>query len=151
MLNSQPRQLFPMQFPLNPPKQRTPQSIRDNEKVRKRMKINGPKVEKVSNFIDKLFGTHVTIAILTSLAKLIINKHALVLDRLARRNRSALLCWYAENWDIIHPMLTDSKFATKIKIMKQGLIKQKITKKDEQAKKDMFFDPTDLNVLLNFH
>ena len=106
-------------MPVQHQKTRTPQSIRDYEKVQKRMKDNGSKVDQVSTFIDKYFGTHVTIAILTSLAKIVMGRYALKLDRLARRNRSALLCWYAENWDVIFPLLNDSAFEMKLKSIKR--------------------------------
>lgn len=137
------------------PKTKTPQSIRDNEKVKRRIRINGEKFDQVSNYIDKYFGIHVTIAILTSLAKIVTGKHKVKLDRLARRNRAALLCWYTENWDIIHPILKDAAFRTKIK--KQFMANNE---KDQEKciqqgtigiKDDVCIDPSDISYLLNYH
>lgn len=140
------------QIPIYIPKKRTPQSIRDYEKVQKRIKVNGAKVEKVSTFIDKYFGTHVTIAILTSLAKIIMGRYALKLDRLARRNRSALLCWYAENWDVIFPLLNDSQFEMKLKHLKRTQeIRSRVEPIIAKQPQEGFVDPTDLSILLNFH
>ena len=73
--------------------------------------MNGEtKIDYVSSFIDKFFGTHVTITILLSLANIVVSQNHIKLDRLARRNRSALLCWYAENWNVIDPILRDKNF-----------------------------------------
>lgn len=88
-----------------------PQSMRDYETVQRRIKMNGEtKIDYVSSFIDKFFGTHVTITILLSLANIVVSQNHIKLDRLARRNRSALLCWYAENWNVIDPILRDKNF-----------------------------------------
>ncbi|EAY13254.1 hypothetical protein TVAG_463880 [Trichomonas vaginalis G3] len=136
------------------PKAKSAQSIRDNEKVQKRVKFNGEKLDYVSNYIDKYFGAHVTIAILTSLAKIVMGKHKVKLDRLARRNRAALLCWYAENWDIIHPILKENDFKKKIKI-KMHSYPNHIDRSNNEIPKEScdyyYVDPTDLTVLLNYH
>ena len=116
------------------------------------MKDNGSKVDQVSTFIDKYFGTHVTIAILTSLAKIVMGRYALKLDRLARRNRSALLCWYAENWDVIFPLLNDSAFEMKLKSIKRlQNMRPKIEPLAPKPANTEFIDPSDLTLLLNFH
>lgn len=150
-----PMLIYNSQCPMLSPKPRTPQTIRDYQKIQMRIKNNGAKVEKVSQFIDKYFGTHVTIAILTSLAKIIMGKYALRLDRLARRNRSALLCWYAENWDIIYPLLCDADFEKKVKYLKRSIsvaeINQKLEKPVSHVPTMDYFDPSDLMNLLNFH
>ncbi|EAY20457.1 hypothetical protein TVAG_110700 [Trichomonas vaginalis G3] len=143
---------YSFQMPVQHQKTRTPQSIRDYEKVQKRMKDNGSKVDQVSTFIDKYFGTHVTIAILTSLAKIVMGRYALKLDRLARRNRSALLCWYAENWDVIFPLLNDSAFEMKLKSIKRlQNMRPKIEPLAPKPANTEFIDPSDLTLLLNFH
>lgn len=139
--------------PVLPSKRTTPQSERDYQKVRRRVTLNGSKIFVVSNFIDRYFGTHVTIAILMSLAKIIMQKHKLKLDRLARRNRQALLCWYAENWDIILPILKHKDFSKKIKSMcdENSRLKKKKKDKKEKDQDDDFVDPSNLLSLLNNH
>lgn len=150
-------QMFYLQadIPVYAQKVRTPQTIRDYQKVQNRIKSIGPKVNNVSIFIDKYFGTHVTIAILMSLAKIIMSRHQLSLDRLAKRNRSALLCWYAENWDVIYPLLSNPDFERNVKHLRRDahcqIAKPKLEKVViEEVKKD-YFDPSDLTNLLNFH
>ncbi|EAX73712.1 hypothetical protein TVAG_332230 [Trichomonas vaginalis G3] len=78
-------------------KRLTAQSQRDYEKIQKRIVNMGSKVDFVNSYVDKFFGTHVNIEILTSIAKIVEQKYHVPLDRLAKRNRKAMLCWYAEN------------------------------------------------------
>lgn len=87
------------------------QTIRDYKKLQIRMKENDGKYQYISTFLDKYFGTHVNTMILNSLAKIITDVHGVPLDRLAKRNRSAMLCWYAENWDKICPVLSQLKLS----------------------------------------
>lgn len=132
------------------PKQRSTQTIRDYERIQRRIQYNGDKVRKVSNYIDNYFGTHVTIAILTSLAKIVMGKYKVTLDRLARRNRSALLCWYAENWDIISDILKEKNFKNLIKPL-NTIQEQNLVQKKKEISKPAVYDPFDLAVLLNYH
>ena len=88
------------------------QSSRDYERIQTRIQQNGSKIEYVSNFLDRYFRTHVTSVILLSLARIFIRKLDLTLDRLAKRNRTALLCWFAENWDPIYAQLKRTDFLT---------------------------------------
>lgn len=83
------------------------QTIRDSKKLEQRIKSNEGKLQFVSDYLDDYFGTHVNTMILGSLAKIIINTYGITLDRLAKRNRTALLCWYAENWEKICPLLNN--------------------------------------------
>lgn len=145
---------YPYQMPKMYTKRTTPQSERDYLRVQQRVMLNGHKIYIVSNFIDRYFGTHVTIAILTSLAKIIMSKHKIKLDRLARRNRQALLCWYAENWDIICPVLKQKDFIDKVKLINEENMKiQKEKKEEEQTEQKIeeIVDPSDLVSLLNSH
>lgn len=81
-------------------KQKMSQSMRDQEKIIRRVQLNGLKIDFVAAYIDRYFKTHLTYSPLLALAKKITECSSVKLDRLAKRNRSALLCWYAENWDI---------------------------------------------------
>lgn len=132
---------------------RSSQSLRDYEKIQHRIKASGSKIEFVSNYIDRYFGTHVTSVILLSLAKIFIGKLDLKLDRLAKRNRSALLCWYAENWDSIYANLKDTDFLSYI--TNQGYPSQSFaahsTVNEEIEEPKPHFDPTDISFLLNTH
>lgn len=93
-------------------KKRSSQSARDSMKINDRIKINGGKIEYVSDYINRLFDTHVTSSILISLANIFLDRLNLKLDRLAKRNRTALLCWYAENWNVILCVLQQMDFSS---------------------------------------
>lgn len=134
-------------------RKRTPQCQRDYEKIQRRIKFNGEKVEYVASYIDRYFGSHVTSMMLISIANVITEKHKIKLDRLARRNRSALLCWMTENWDIIHPYLKEKKH----KNIEKG--ETKSDESDENWNRNIYkceeycgyFDPSDISLLLNTH
>ncbi|EAX89728.1 hypothetical protein TVAG_094930 [Trichomonas vaginalis G3] len=139
-------------------KKKTPQSARDYERIQRRIKVNGDKVDEVSTYIDNYFGTHVTIAILTSLAKIVMGKHRVKLDRLARRNRAALLCWYAENWDIVSDILKESNFKSMIRPLSGGIqthsnssVRMYHASSCDTEESDEAVDPMDISVLLNYH
>lgn len=128
-----------------------PQSIKDYEEIQSRMKANEEKLGFVSAYIDRYFETHVTSAILLSLAKILVQKFNLKLDRLAKRNRSAMLCWYSENWDKILPYLRQGKpnFTGKTPWTPQILIHDQTVSPMNHMNYNM--DPTDITYLLNQH
>lgn len=132
-------------------KMKIPQNLRDYETIQHRMKLNQEKLGFVAAYIDRYFETHVTTAILISLAKILINKFDLKLDRLAKRNRSALLCWYAENWDLILPYLRQGKPS----FIKSTLVSPNYSISDQKFGENHNlnddFDPSDINHLLNNH
>lgn len=129
------------QFNYYAPKQKrnTTQSIRDNERTMARVKKNGFKIEYVTAYIDKQFGTHVSSAILLTFAHTLCEKLSLKLDRIAKRNRNALICWYAENWATVQPHLSDLTLPEKTE--------QKTDETKDKLKEDQ--DPYDISTLLN--
>ncbi|EAX92297.1 hypothetical protein TVAG_108140 [Trichomonas vaginalis G3] len=135
-------------------KRLTAQSQRDYEKIQKRIVNMGSKVDFVNSYVDKSFGTHVNIEILTSIAKIVEQKYHVPLDRLAKRNRKAMLCWYAENWSLVTKILDEKKNDAK-KIFKRR--SRKVETELNQilnSKMDLpssTFDPMELSCLLNFH
>lgn len=131
---------------------KVPQSKRDQDAIQQRIIRNGYTYQFVSNYMDKYFDTHVTSSILLNLANIIIAKNGIKLDRLAKRNRSALICWYAENWNIIHPILKDLSFINNLVDNNENCEKfdQKINipiHNQEQSN----FDPSNISLLLNYH
>lgn len=148
------QQLFQLQ-PAEPKYKRlTPQSQRDSEKIQKRVVDLGPKVEYVSSYVDKFFGTHVNIEILTSIARIVEQKYNIPLDRLAKRNRRAMLCWYAENWDVVVNILDEKKSDARKIFKRRGrknLAEIEALMEKTNLQKKMQFDPMDLSTLLNYH
>ncbi|EAX95133.1 hypothetical protein TVAG_385210 [Trichomonas vaginalis G3] len=131
-------------------KRYTAQSQRDYECIKKRMMVNGVKTDYVSAYMEKQIGEHVTLVNLLSIAEVISNQLNLKIDRLAKRNRSALLCWYAENWDKISPLLLvmNNKLRSFIRSPKKCDSKEYTF---SNSSSDEYFDPSDINTLLNAH
>lgn len=128
------------------------QTVRDYEKIQKRIQENEGKLQFISEFLDHFFGTHVNTLILNSLAKIIMDKHGLSLDRLAKRNRSALLCWYAENWDKIQPVLKTLNIGRTSENICQVDVVQSITEAHSSPiNQSSCPDPYSLSILLNRH
>lgn len=129
------------------------QSVRDFKKLQRRIKENGEKFNFVGEYLDRYFGTHVNALILNSLAKIIMEKHGLQLDRLAKRNRSALLCWFSENWDLVQPVLRQLNFA-KDSVQRSSIQPRKPEYENIRTTPlatPAFSDPFSLDILLNRH
>lgn len=127
------------------------QSARDFESIQKRIRSNSDKLEYVSSYIDRYFGTHVTSAILLSLARIIVENYNIKIDRLAKRNRSALLCWYAENWTLIHGMLKGMSLSSLMNLTSSPTSDADIEKNSEPIVEQKYVDPLDISSLLNMH
>lgn len=143
--------LFPV-FPAESYKRNTTQAQRDNERIEKRKIRNGMKTEYIYAYFNRLIGSHVTFPLLLNFAKIFSQDLQLNIDRLAKRNRSALLCWYAENWEDIKPALH--------RVVKDLNIQSVVGNKSSQIKNEIVisqitsqksFDPSDITQLLNHH
>ncbi|EAX81677.1 hypothetical protein TVAG_515410 [Trichomonas vaginalis G3] len=143
--------LFPV-FPVEAHKHNTTQSQRDNERIEKRKMKNGLKTEYIYAYFNRLIGSHVTFPLLLSFAKIFAQDLQIYIDRLAKRNRSALLCWYAENWDSIKPALH--------RVVKDLNIQSIVGNQARPATNEIVIsqvtnqkmcDPSDLSQLLNYH
>lgn len=116
-------------------KRTTSQSVRDYEQLKYRWTCLGSKVELVSDYLKGLYGHNVTAVTLLSGADKLEKMIGIQVDRLARRNRQALLCWYAENWEIIQPILFGAPY-----------MKSPCSTNDDSYKS--FYD---ISCLLNYH
>ncbi|EAX95530.1 hypothetical protein TVAG_126600 [Trichomonas vaginalis G3] len=130
-------------------KNRSEKCQRDHKMIFERVKLNGIKMDFVSAYIDRIIGTKVTYLNLLSFAIDISSVLEIKLDRLAKRNRNALLCWYAENWERIQPHIQ------KLKTMKEYNLKTQIdlsiSNSPQNHQIDEKVDPTNLWQLLNHH
>lgn len=79
-----------------------------HEDIIERVRKNEGYFEMVKYFINDYLGNGYTNAQLVSLARYFSNECSIYLDRMAKRNRNALLCWFSENWLSILPHLTSS-------------------------------------------
>lgn len=128
---------------IQPPKvekTNTSQSIRDHERIHIRISKLGSKVTIVSAYLEGIYGQKITFSLLLTYANDISRKLNIRLDRLARRYRQGILCWFAENWSAIHPLIQSSDYL-------HNLVKPQ--RKTEELNSNI--DITDLNHLLNAH
>lgn len=120
------------------------QSIKDSYETEIRMEKNGVKIDLVEAVLENIYGKKYTVEQIRVLAMGIARKISKKLDRLAHRNKNALLCWFSENWDQVYPYLY-AKFQKKPKF---------IGSKDnfsENLLEKTYIDPSDLSQLLNTH
>lgn len=122
----------------------SPQNLKDHDDVVQRIQNIGVKMDLVTAIIESKYGGRITIEPLLSFAMLMTKKLGLNLDRLAKRNRSALLCWFAENWSAISPYINDinpyRNHSASVKM-------ENITPPNEKE----YIDPSDIRMLLNYH
>ena len=81
------------------------QALRDYQKIQSRVSQKGLMVDIVKAYFEKIMGKKVRASFILSVAQILSSTFQIKLDRLAKRNRTALLCWYAENWVKIAPSL----------------------------------------------
>ena len=91
-------------------KEVTRMTSNDRLLVDQRLKNNQGKIDFVTTALLAFFQTKkLTVQLLKPLAKSIINQSKeIYLDRLAKRNRHALLCWFCENWSHVLPFIRSS-------------------------------------------
>lgn len=114
------------------------QNSRDHMEIVSRLQSNGVKIDLVTEILEMAYGGHFTVEALLNFARNLAKVNQIKIDRLAYRNRSALLCWYSENWNLITPHLHDFKNYNVPK------------PKDLMTKMD-HVDPSDIHQLLNYH
>ncbi|EAX80190.1 hypothetical protein TVAG_285360 [Trichomonas vaginalis G3] len=120
------------------------QNLKDHDEMLMRIQNNGVKMDLVQAILESQFNGKVTIDTLLIFANLMAKKHGLFLDRLARRNKTALICWYTENWNTIQPFIGEINPASK---SKNSIKNDKIESKDYNPN----IDPSDIFQLLNYH
>lgn len=126
-------------------KRTTSQSIRDHERVRIRVNNAGVQLGHVTEYLESLFGPHVTVYSLLKQANILSERLGLTIDRLATRNRSALFCWFTENWDQIYKYLPTQSDSHKLQYIQPKL--QSMHPKIQCKEIDLL----DLSNLLNYH
>lgn len=103
------------------------------EDINERIKRNGTKLSYVHYFLIDFLGPGFPIIDLMSLAVDISRGLGIYLDRMAKRNKKALICWFTENWSVIYPRIGD--FHTKANMNQQITLEQQ---KSDQYSSDIF-------------
>lgn len=133
-------------------KERSEKCRKDHQKIIQRIQVNGIKMDFVSEYIDRLIGIKVTYLSLLSFADYLSRNLEIKLDRLAKRNRNALLCWYAENWDRIQPHILELKVhLDKNTSDDEHNFISACREKNQKLINETFIDPSDIFQLLNDH
>lgn len=138
--------------PYDQKKKSNKQSQRDYDDVQKRIVKAGVQMNHVSRYIEKIFGCYVTSSFLINIAGIVSSKNNIKIDRLARRNRSALLCWFAENWTHVYPVINElmQKFIYSGMELHKEKYPEEIINQEENTKVTIC-DPSDLSQLINHH
>lgn len=133
----------------------SPRNMKDHLLIFERIKYNGIKMDFVSEYMDREFGTKVKYVHLLSMANNLSRMLDIRLDRLAKRNRNALLCWYAENWALIQPHIKEQKnYIDDESFALQSSIKDSTSDDDNirnSISETIIIDPSDIRQLLNYH
>lgn len=79
----------------------TSQGLRDQVDLQIRVENAEFNLQIVTTYLKCAFGNHLKVNILRQFALNLCERYLITIDRLALRNKKALLCWYAENWHII--------------------------------------------------
>lgn len=110
-------------------------------------------MDYVSAYLERQVGEYMTLVNLLSIAQVVSSEVNIKIDRLAKRNRSALLCWYAENWDKISPVLSmmRTKLHSIVSNTRKDMKNQMRDYQYNSSSSDDYFDPSDINTLLNVH
>lgn len=69
--------------------------------IEERVAKNNKNFEKVVNFMAKNLRPGFTCIEMLQLAAHVSDSLGIYLDRMAKRNRKALICWFSEHWDKI--------------------------------------------------
>ena len=85
------------------------QTMREQEDLNRRIKLNQGKYAMVSDFMDRFFDGRAHLKEATALAVNLSSLLGLKLDRKAKRHKPAIICWFCENWDPIFPYLLKMK------------------------------------------
>jgi hypothetical protein len=82
------------------------QTQRDSIRLSERIRRNAGRIRVVESCLEQAYG-RMSMSNLASLADRCVNacQNSIALDRLAKRSRPALFCWFCENWSVIWPVL----------------------------------------------
>ncbi|EAX95366.1 hypothetical protein TVAG_425500 [Trichomonas vaginalis G3] len=118
-----------------------------SDDISKRINEAGVHVNIVQYVLFGVLGNAFKNTELLDLAVKVSQKLGIYIDRMAKRNKTALLCWFAENWMAIYPYLCSQNMIHSQKHIGNNIIigdlKQNVVKKE--------IDPTNVLQLLNHH
>ena len=93
----------------SPMKAPSKQTIREQQDLNRRIKLNQAKYGIVSEFMERFFDGKLQLKGATALAENLSAHFGLKLDRKAKRHKPAIICWFCENWETVLPLLLKIK------------------------------------------
>ena len=76
-------------------------AIHEQEQVNNRIKNAGSLFEIVTKELKNIFHKNLNFPELRNIADMAIKGTDLKVDRLSKRNKNAMICWFCENWETI--------------------------------------------------
>ncbi|EAX90368.1 hypothetical protein TVAG_036800 [Trichomonas vaginalis G3] len=115
------------------------------EDINKRVLKAGENLNIVYSVLSNAIGVAFTNNELLSLANIVSNRLGIYIDRMAKRNKNALMCWFSENWMMIYP------YIRKQMSKDYSINHKRINENNNTEHLFTTFDPTDVLQLLNKH
>jgi hypothetical protein len=81
------------------------QAEKDQGLISARVRQNTPALTFITRRLEALYGLPLQKKDLLVVARELCGMAPLILDRLAKRSRDCLLCWFCENWIVLEPLL----------------------------------------------
>lgn len=81
------------------------QAIQEQAQTNSRIRRCGPRLNMVNKYFESRFAPKISFKDLKHIADQVIKKISLHVDRISKRNKVAMQCWFVEHWDIIKPIL----------------------------------------------
>ncbi|EAX91245.1 hypothetical protein TVAG_162670 [Trichomonas vaginalis G3] len=113
------------------------------DELEERFKKNEFKLDLVISILESHYGDKLTVEQLRIFASRLSKRIHAKIDRMANRNRTAILCWYTENWDKIYSLIDE--------FIPSQIHKFENTEKDNSNQITNDIDPSDINQLINYH
>ena len=85
------------------------QTMIEQEDLNRRIRRNQASIPQISYFMDRFFGGNLRLKEATALASNLAKHIGLKLDRVAKRHKPAMICWFCENWNCLFPYLLKMK------------------------------------------
>lgn len=76
----------------------------------RRIKACGERLEIVTRYIESKFGAKSNFTHIKKIASYIAESLNIKIDRVSKRKKEAMLCWFTEHWDCVFPLLSQTNF-----------------------------------------
>lgn len=80
-------------------------ALKEQKIVNQRIKDCGESFQTIPKLLDSVFHTTLTFTDYKNIAEELTRFIPIKIDRLSKRNKSAMICWFAENWSIVNCFL----------------------------------------------